>query len=136
MNLHRQLAGLLAGRHTSTGDELDAGAQLVVINSDSTEAFRVPLARHWRVDDEDPHLIWIRPVLGGYEENGAPAFSLNLARRRSLGYTDGHLEGHDVVLHLRSGQTAPDPTSHSGRTDRAQTLGHLLSLGPHRRRGR
>jgi hypothetical protein len=88
-------------------DELDVGAELIVTDPGGTEAFRAPLARHWRIDDEDDHIIWIRPILAGYtEDNGAPAFNLSLARRRSLGYTTAELDGDAVVLHLRNDQIA------------------------------
>lgn len=103
---HR-LQDLLEGGHTTTGEELDAGAELVVCDPDGTETFRAPLARHWRIDNEDDHTIWIRPILGGYQQDeGTPAFNLGLARRRALTYTKVDLDGDGVVFHLASGQTA------------------------------
>jgi hypothetical protein len=102
-----RLQDLLEGHHTSTGDELDAGALLLVTDPDGTEAFRAPLARHCRLDDEDHYTIWVRPILGGYQEDdGTAAFNLSLARRRALDYATVALEGDEVVFQLRSGQTA------------------------------
>jgi hypothetical protein len=102
-----RLQDLLAGQTAAAG----AGAQLVVIDPDGTEVFRTPLARHFRVDEDDPRLIWVRPIIGGYAPADPAstvdyAFSLNAARRRGLGYTDARLEGDDIVLDLRTGQTA------------------------------
>ncbi|MBO2448674.1 hypothetical protein J4573_16350 [Actinomadura barringtoniae] len=98
---------LLEGGHTATGDELDAGAQLVVTDQDGTESFRASLARHWRIDDEDGHTIWVRPILASYrEDDGTTAFNLSLARRRALSWTNAVLDGDGLVFHLRSGETA------------------------------
>jgi hypothetical protein len=106
----RRLADLLEGRHTGTGDELDAGAQLIVTEPDGTEAFRAPLARHHMPDPDDPYLLWIRPVLGGTpspEPGGGYVFNLSLSRRRGLAYTSARIdENGDLVLVLRSGQGA------------------------------
>lgn len=103
----QRLADLLAGRHTATGDELDAGAQMVVTDPDGTEAFRAALARHHRF--EGSSLLWVRPVLGGAvaaEFGGAYVFNLSVNRRRGLLCTRARLYDGDVVLTLASGQTA------------------------------
>ncbi len=102
----QRFAALLAGDHTTTGDELEAGAQLVVTDPDGSEVFRTALARHWRIDQEDEYLIWIRPILGGWSEHSVPYFNLSLARRRSLGYTTAERDGDDVVFHLHNDLTA------------------------------
>ena len=115
----RHLADLLAGRHTTTGDELDAGAQLLVTDPDGREVFRAALARHHRIDPDDPHTLWIRPILGGghaSEPSRDPAsgrsagryvFNLNVARRRALTFADVRTEPDgDVVFQLRNSQTA------------------------------
>ncbi|OIV36994.1 hypothetical protein BIV57_13480 [Mangrovactinospora gilvigrisea] len=102
-----RLAVLIAGDHAASGDPVDAGAQMSVAEPDGTEVFRAALARHHRIDDEDPHLIWIRPLLGGSETlKDGPVFNLSLVRRRSLGWDTGEVVDDTVVLHLRSGQVA------------------------------
>ena len=115
---NERLTGLLAGTHTTTGDPLDAGAQLVVTNPDGTEAFRAALARHHRTDQDDPQLLWIRPVVGGGPSTSPDfdyAFSLSAARRRSLHWQAAAIdETGDVVLHL----VAPD--EEAGQTARIQ----------------
>jgi hypothetical protein len=105
--LHR-IDTLLSGRHTTTGDELDAGAELVVGDPDGREVFRAALARHHRADPDDPRLIWVRPIIGGYteERTGLRLYDLNLCRRRGLSVTDAQIRDGDVVLSLDSGQTA------------------------------
>jgi hypothetical protein len=102
----QRLAELLAGRHTTTGDELDAGAQLAVVESDGAIAFLAPLARHCRLDETDQQLVWVRPIVGGYLEHGAPYFNLNMARRRGLTFTDAELDGDGIVFELQNDQTA------------------------------
>ncbi|MGW4894587.1 hypothetical protein ACWEQL_20275 [Kitasatospora sp. NPDC004240] len=103
-----RFATLLAGEHAASGDPVDAGAQLVVTDPDGTEVFRQGLARHHRADDEDDHLIWVRPLVGGSE---APdlgwVFNLNVARRRALRWRNASVtDSGDVVLELASGQIA------------------------------
>ncbi|MFE9428980.1 hypothetical protein ACFYNO_39225 [Kitasatospora sp. NPDC006697] len=103
-----RLADLIAGRHSSSGDPVDAGAQLRVFDDEGTEVFLQALARHHRVDEDDPQLIWIRPLVGGAEsaELGY-LFNLSATRRRGLSWTQARLEENgDVVLLLRSGETA------------------------------
>jgi hypothetical protein len=113
------LAGHEPGRPASPDAAGPAGAELVVTDPGGREAFRAPLARHHRVDEHDPQLIWIRPIIGGY----APAdpssehdylFHLSTARRRGLHFLhaavddsvqDGDRAG-DVVLRLYGGQSA------------------------------
>jgi hypothetical protein len=105
--IHR-IDALLAGRHTTTGDELDAGAELVVGDPGGWEVFRAVLARHHRVDADEPRLVWVRPITGGYtdERTGLRLYDLNVCRRRALSYTDAQVRGSGVVLSLDSGQTA------------------------------
>jgi hypothetical protein len=107
MDWMQRFDDLLNGRHTSTDDELDAGAQLVVTDPDGSEAFRAALARHYRIDPDDRQLIWVRPVVAGFPMDSGPrAFNLSIARRRGLRYTDAQLEKNgDVVLHLANDQT-------------------------------
>jgi hypothetical protein len=108
-NITRQhLAALLAGEHTQTGDQMDAGAQMTVTGPDGREVFRAPLARHHRADTADPDVIWIRPVLGGGTgPDGAYQYNLSVARRRSLSVASSAVDpGGTVVLTLRNGQTA------------------------------
>ncbi|MFF7647862.1 hypothetical protein [Streptomyces canus] len=103
-----RFADLLAGNHSSTGDPVDAGAQLVVIDPDGTEVFRQPLARHFRAEPEPDQLIWIRPLVGGQTSPDLGfVFNLNQTRRRALEWTEAHLDDNgDVVMQLRSGETA------------------------------
>ena len=98
---------LLAGDHADTGDPVDAGAQLVVTD-DGAEVFRQGLARHRRTDEDDPNLIWVRPLVGGAETADLGyVFNLNIARRRALRWENGALEKNgDVVLHLATGEVA------------------------------
>ncbi|MCG7524019.1 hypothetical protein MHW47_06125 [Streptomyces sp. OfavH-34-F] len=103
-----RLAELIAGDHSYTGDPVDAGAQLRVVDEEGNEVFLQALARQHRVDEDDPQLIWIRPLVGGAESAGLGyVFNLSTARRRGLGWTEAHLEENgDVVLRLQSGETA------------------------------
>lgn len=102
----RRLAGLLNGHD---GD-LDNGAQLVITEPDGTVSMRAPLARHYRADDEDPHVLWLRPVLGGTQTPGPagmPVFNLSLCRRRGLAFTTATIDQDgNVILALRGGQLA------------------------------
>ncbi|MGA5442507.1 hypothetical protein ACPCKW_23725 [Streptomyces griseoincarnatus] len=110
MSTHWQtrFADLLAGNHSSTGDPVDAGAQLVVTEPGGSEVFRQALARHFRAEPEPDQVIWIRPLVGGHTspELGF-VFNLNQARRRALEWTEAHLDDNgDVIMQLRSGETA------------------------------
>ncbi|WP_051740030.1 hypothetical protein [Kitasatospora sp. MBT66] len=81
------LEDLVAGRHSASGDHDDAGAQLVVTDPDGTEVFRAPLARHHRIDPDQPNLLWLRPIVGGSPNPDVPTlydYNLNVARRRAL----------------------------------------------------
>lgn len=118
----RAIRSLVAGHHTPTGEVLDAGAELVVFDEpDGPPVFTAPLARMLRRETDQPDLIWIRPVIGGYpitrRKPGQPfyAFSLSAARRRSLRVTHAKVlpaEGGEgvqsasVALRLSSGQNA------------------------------
>lgn len=103
-----RFADLLAGNHSSTGDPVDAGAQLIVTGSGGTEVFRQPLARHFRAEPEPDQLIWIRPLVGGQTSPDLGfVFNLNQARRRALEWTEAHLDAiGDVIIQLRSGEMA------------------------------
>lgn len=103
-----RFAALLAGNHAVSGDPVDAGAQLVVSAADGTEVFRQGLARHHRTDENDPHLIWVRPLVGGAEASDlGHVFNLGLTRRRALRWTHAFVaENGDVILELASGETA------------------------------
>lgn len=103
-----RLQELVAGAHTTTGDPLDAGAQLVVKDPDGAEVFRAPLARHARRDEEFPDVVWVRPVLGGYRDpdTGNVRFALSLARRRALDVAHAELIEPRIRLGLLSGQVA------------------------------
>jgi len=97
----RTLARWLAG-----GEELESGAELEVRDLDGALAFLAPLARHYRVADG---VLWVRPVVGGYEplEGGLPyAFSLNEARARALPLDTVRLEGDEIVMATGADQVA------------------------------
>lgn len=85
-----------------------AGAELAVTDPDGTLAYRAPLARHHRIDEDHP-IVWIRPLPDPAPPSltgGAPTFGLNACRRRSLG-TDRVTAGADrVTFSLPTGQTA------------------------------
>lgn len=107
----QRITALLEGRHNGDGtDELDNGAMLVIAEHDGTEIIRAPLARHHRIEPEDPHVLWIRPVLGGYPSaapGGEYVFNLSISRRRAITWTDAAVEENgDVILTLEGGQTA------------------------------
>ncbi|GAA4898927.1 hypothetical protein [Streptomonospora salina] len=110
MQWERHLADLLAGRHTMTDDPLDAGAQMVVTEpgAGGDEAFRAPLARHHRVENDDPHLIWIRPIIPGRRDpkTGEMTFNLNICRRRGLQWEQAEPVDGGIELVLTSGQRA------------------------------
>ncbi|WSM44670.1 hypothetical protein OIE78_34440 (plasmid) [Streptomyces cellulosae] len=103
-----RLADLLAGNHSSTGDPVDAGAQLVVTDPGGTEVFRQALARHFRAEPEPDQVIWIRPLVGGQASSDLGfVFNLNQTRRHALAWTEAHLDANgDVIMQLRSGETA------------------------------
>ncbi|MFC6600482.1 hypothetical protein [Kitasatospora paranensis] len=134
-----QLTALLAGTHTTTGDPLDAGAQIVVTNPDGTEAFRAALARHWREDEDDANLLWIRPVVGGGpspDHEFGYVFNLSLARRRALHWHTAGVDGRGrIVLRLAAsgggeGQTAriePASGAELEELERWDTFVDLLS---------
>jgi hypothetical protein len=78
-DIREALNALLAGHHTSTGDT--AGAALAVTDPDGHLAYQAPLARMSRIDDQDPAVLWIRPVTGRTEpvdgeETTVPTYSL------------------------------------------------------------
>ncbi len=87
---------------------LIAGAELTVTDPDGTIAYRAPLARHHRVED-DHQVLWIRPLPDAVApdvEGGRWWFGLNACRRRSLP-TDRVIAGVDrVTFMIPTGQTA------------------------------
>lgn len=107
----RRPADLLDGRHNGHDDDLDNGAEINVTEPDGSETFRAPLARQYQLDGEDPHVLWLRPVLGSgtpaAESGGLPAFNLSVCRRRGFAIAETALDEHGyLVLTLRGGQTA------------------------------
>ena len=85
-----------------------AGAELTVTDPDGTLAYRAPLARHHRIDDDHP-IVWIRPLpepAPPSHAGGPSHFGLNACRRRSL-TTDHVTVGTDrVTFDLPPSQTA------------------------------
>jgi hypothetical protein len=104
----RTVEGLLSGSHSLTGDEADAGAQLVVVDEDGQIAFRAALARHCRLDQDEENLLWIRPIAPGSDSSGSGvrAYNLDLCRRRALAWEKVELAGGAVIFTLQSGQVA------------------------------
>lgn len=100
----QRLAELLAG-----GEDLEAGAELEVRDPGGAVVFLAPLARHFRIEDE---VLWVRPVVGGYEPervvgNPTYAFSLNQARARGLSPLRGMtMVGEELVILTGAGQEA------------------------------
>lgn len=132
----RRLERLLQGQHSATADPLDAGAELGVTNSDGAQAFLTPLARHLRLDDDDPSLLWIRPVIGGAQTDAGTVFDAGLARRRCLAVTTAGPEDRGgVVLELATGQRARIGPA-GGTTCGPAGLGRLDVRAPGRRRAR
>jgi hypothetical protein len=105
---HKAMEGLLSGSHSSTGDELDAGAQLVVADPDGREAFRAALARHFRLDPDEENLLWVRPIAPGSEDPslGMRVYNLDRCRRRALAWTKVELSGEAIIFTLQGGQIA------------------------------
>ena len=102
----QRFSDLVAGNHSTTGDPVDAGARLVVFDSDGTEVFRAALARHHRFEDDGEQVIWIRPLVGGQDTGSGYLFNLSLARRRSLSVTRADLVGDGVEIELTTAQKA------------------------------
>ncbi|WP_031048112.1 hypothetical protein [Streptomyces sp. NRRL F-5650] len=102
----RRFSDLVAGRHSPTGDPVDAGARLVVSDPDGTEVFRAALARHHRFEDDDDQVIWIRPLVGGQDTVNGYLFNLSLVRRRSLPVAHAYLVADGVEMELTTGQKA------------------------------
>ncbi|MFD8732322.1 hypothetical protein [Streptomyces sp. NPDC059611] len=105
---HQRFSDLLAGKHSPTGDPVDAGARLVVTDPDGTEVFRAALARHHRFDGDGDgdQVIWIRPLVGGQDTGSGYLFNLGLARRRSLTVVHAGLVDDSVEIRLAGGQKA------------------------------
>jgi hypothetical protein len=116
---------LLTGTHDDNPDHAaaagaahgaagDGGASLSVFHPDGTLAVRAPMARSYRLDEDDPAVLWIRLVDGRIEpdedEPGPVTYSLAIARRRNLAATAVHLEDDGptprVIADLRTGQRA------------------------------
>lgn len=87
------------------GRDLQGGAEMVVYDPDGTEAFRAPLARSWRIDDDVT--LWIRPVVGRYHEDGVGDMYSSEARARAVSLR-AVTAGEDGSLHLElvTGQRA------------------------------
>ncbi|MFF4534023.1 hypothetical protein ACFY1P_32740 [Streptomyces sp. NPDC001407] len=101
----QRFSDLLAGNHSTTGDPVDAGARLVVLDPDGNEAFRAALARHHRFVDED-QAVWIRPLVGGQDTSDGYVFNLGVARRRALQWKGAQLVDGAVEIDLVTGQRA------------------------------
>lgn len=102
--LTARLNDLLTGRGDDTGGDLP-GAELVIFDEDR-EVFRAALARHARPDD-DPAVIWIRPIFtAAGSDGGLPVFDLAIVRRRALHLSAARGEGRRLVLELVTGQRA------------------------------
>ncbi|MBE8519396.1 hypothetical protein ILP97_18095 [Amycolatopsis sp. H6(2020)] len=93
------LTDLLLGCGLDAGDLLP-GAELLVFDGDA-EVFSAALARHARRDEDDPNVIWIRPL-----HTGAAAFDLSIQRRRALHVRAARKDGPRLVLDLVTGQRA------------------------------
>jgi hypothetical protein len=100
------LYDLLTGRGDDAGDDLP-GAELVVFDEDR-EVFRATLARHARLDDDDPDVVWIRPIVVTAPglASGLPAFDLAIVRRRALHVTTARQDGRRLALDLATGRRA------------------------------
>jgi hypothetical protein len=99
------LNDLLTGRGHDDGDELP-GAELAVFDDD-VEVFRAALARHARRDDDDPAVIWVRPlVVPAGRRHGLPAFDIGVVRRRALHVRTAAANGEGLDLGLMTGQRA------------------------------
>lgn len=89
--------------------DLDVGAELEVRDPDGALALLAPLARHYRLEPEEG-LLWIRPVVGGYEPRGPGmpryAFHLNEARARAISTHAARTDGDEIVLETAGGQIA------------------------------
>ncbi|PZS25801.1 MAG: hypothetical protein DLM61_19535 [Pseudonocardiales bacterium] len=111
------------GDHTGSTEPPVAGATLHVTDPAGALVYSSPLARMWRLDAEDPAVLWIRPIAGRGELDHRGAlveFSLSAARRRSLAATAVHLEHeHDtapvITAELRNGQRATIRAAHSAQ---------------------
>ncbi|WP_284740319.1 hypothetical protein [Amycolatopsis sp. RTGN1] len=105
VELMARLQDLLAGRGDDAGDDLPGG-ELVVFD-EGREVFRAALGRHTRLDDDDPDVIWIRPIVtSAGSESNLPAFDLAIVRRRALHVTAAWQDGRRLVLELDTGQRA------------------------------
>ncbi|MEV6818441.1 hypothetical protein AB0M72_06770 [Nocardiopsis dassonvillei] len=118
MDWHSTVQSLLAGAHTSTGDELDAGAQLVVDHPDGQEAYRAALARYCRLG-EYQDVLWIRPIVPGSLDprTGQRVYNLSLCRRRSLAWSHVQADEERVFFTLVSGQVARIEAAHGAELD-------------------
>lgn len=113
---------LLSGSHAeeSERDEDDAaatGATLRVTDPDGTLVYTAPLARMWRLDPDDPTVLWLRPIAGRAtppdgDTELTPTFSLSAARRRSIAADTVHLSADGdtatpmITVEQRTGQRA------------------------------
>ncbi|GAA1095407.1 hypothetical protein [Nocardiopsis metallicus] len=104
----RIVEGLLSGSHSPTGDDADAGAQLVVTDPGGQVVFRAALARHCRLDQDEENLLWIRPIAPGSDDpsSGVRVYNLELCRRRALTWEKVESAGEAVIFTLQNGQVA------------------------------
>ena len=85
-----------------------AGAELAVTDPDGTLAYRAPLARHHRIDQDHP-VMWIRPLpepAPPTVPGGPSTFGLNTCRRRGLTTDRVTAAADTVTFGLPTGQTA------------------------------
>ena len=87
---------------------VDVGAELLVADPDDDRIlYAAPVARAWRVDDDDRRCIWLRPLSPSIRgRDGTTVFALNQCRPRALHVTAGRRVGDELVLDLHSGQRA------------------------------
>lgn len=123
------LEALLNGRYPQGADPWGHGAQIRVPGTEQP----VPLARHHRVEPGDPSALWIRPILGHYqEEDGTDAYDLDLARRRALRYTCARVaEDGAVELDLAAGASVRiEPAGPEAMTEIARWDAFMLEVLP------
>ena len=118
-----RLAELLAGAHTTTGDPLDAGAQITLTDPDGQHQ-TLALARHHRLEQDagQPDVLWLRPITGRQPAAAGmpPTCNLDVARRRGFTADQARLDGDRIVLDLTDGATAHiEPAEGQAMTDLA-----------------
>jgi len=87
---------------------VDDGAELLVDDPDGATVFDAPLARAWRIDDDDRNCLWLRPLTPAVDGgDGTTVFALNQCRRRALNFTAVHVDPDgELLFDLHDGQRA------------------------------